>query len=99
MTHADAEGYYKAYESAIHAIGQHAAGQGLYRGAGISIKLSALHPRYERAQYARVMSASLPRVKALTMLAPDYHIGLNIDADEAVRLAITINTLEALLPV
>ncbi len=96
MTHADAEGYYKAYESAIHAIGQHAAGQGLYRGAGISIKLSALHPRYERAQYARVMDELLPRVKALTMLAREYDIGLNIDAEEADRLEISLDILEAL---
>src|SRR5690625_6333518 len=96
MTHADAEGYYQAYESAIHAIGQHAAGQRLYRGAGISIKLSALHPRYERAQYARVMDELLPRVKALTMLAREYDIGLNIDAEEADRLEVWLNILEAL---
>src|SRR5690625_2223251 len=96
MTHADAQGYYKAYESAIHAIGQHSAGKGIYRGAGISIKLSALHPRYERAQYERVMNELLPRVKALTVLARKYDIGLNIDAEEADRLEISLNILEAL---
>src|SRR5699024_11131894 len=72
------------------------AGKGIYRGAGISIKLSALHPRYERAQYERVMDELLPRVKALTLLARKYDIGLNIDAEEADRLEISLDILEAL---
>ncbi len=54
-TVADAERYYKDYETAIHAIGRASAGRGIYDGPGISIKLSALHPRYVRAQSERVM--------------------------------------------
>ncbi|MBL1523487.1 hypothetical protein ELC47_28400, partial [Klebsiella pneumoniae] len=49
----DAERYYKDYENAIHAIGKASAGRGIYGGPGISIKLSALHPRYARAQAER----------------------------------------------
>ncbi|OZI48003.1 trifunctional transcriptional regulator/proline dehydrogenase/L-glutamate gamma-semialdehyde dehydrogenase [Bordetella genomosp. 5] len=92
----DAERYYASYEQAIHAIGKAAAGRGIYEGPGISIKLSALHPRYSRAQRERVMAELLPRVRALTILARQYDIGLNIDAEEADRLEISLDLLEAL---
>ncbi|WP_313494043.1 bifunctional proline dehydrogenase/L-glutamate gamma-semialdehyde dehydrogenase PutA, partial [Achromobacter animicus] len=92
----DAERYYASYEQAIHAIGKAAAGRGIYEGPGISIKLSALHPRYSRGQRERVMAELLPRVKALTILARSYDIGLNIDAEEADRLEISLDLLEAL---
>ncbi|MBU4612562.1 trifunctional transcriptional regulator/proline dehydrogenase/L-glutamate gamma-semialdehyde dehydrogenase [Achromobacter sp. GG226] len=92
----DAERYYAAYEQAIHAIGKASAGRGIYAGPGISIKLSALHPRYSRAQQERVMDELLPRLRALTLLARRYDIGLNIDAEEADRLEISLDLLEAL---
>ncbi|OZI32739.1 trifunctional transcriptional regulator/proline dehydrogenase/L-glutamate gamma-semialdehyde dehydrogenase [Bordetella genomosp. 1] len=92
----DAERYYASYEQAIHSIGKAAAGRGIYEGPGISIKLSALHPRYARAQRERVMAELLPRVRALTLLARQYDIGLNIDAEEADRLEISLDLLEAL---
>lgn len=92
----DAERYNAAYEQAIHAIGKAAAGRGIYEGPGISIKLSALHPRYARAQRERVMSELLPRMKHLAILARQYDIGLNIDAEEADRLEISLDLLEAL---
>jgi len=95
-TSEDAERYYASYEQAIHAIGKAAAGRGIYEGPGISIKLSALHPTYSRAQRERVMEELLPRVKALTVLARSYDIGLNIDAEEADRLEISLDLLEAL---
>lgn len=95
-TAADAERYYKDYESAIHAIGKASAGRGIYEGPGISIKLSALHPRYSRAQAARVMGELLPKVKALALLAKNYDIGLNIDAEEADRLELSLDLLEEL---
>lgn len=96
MTMADAERYHAAYEDAIHAIGRAAAGRGVYAGPGISIKLSALHPRYQRAQIDRVMQELLPRVQQLALLAKKYDIGLNIDAEEADRLEISLDILEAL---
>ncbi|OZI61265.1 trifunctional transcriptional regulator/proline dehydrogenase/L-glutamate gamma-semialdehyde dehydrogenase [Bordetella genomosp. 11] len=95
-TSADADRYFASYEQAIHAIGKAAAGRGIYQGPGISIKLSALHPRYSRAQRDRVMAELLPRVQSLTRLARGYDIGLNIDAEEADRLEISLDLLEAL---
>ncbi|TCQ11796.1 L-proline dehydrogenase /delta-1-pyrroline-5-carboxylate dehydrogenase [Rhizobium sp. PP-F2F-G36] len=95
-TAADAKRYYADYENAIHAIGKAAAGRGIYEGPGISIKLSALHPRYVRAQAARVMRELLPQVKALALIAKGYDIGLNIDAEEADRLELSLDLLEAL---
>ncbi|WP_338926121.1 trifunctional transcriptional regulator/proline dehydrogenase/L-glutamate gamma-semialdehyde dehydrogenase [Mycetohabitans endofungorum] len=95
-TEEDAQHYYALYEQAIHAIGKAAGGRGIYEGPGISIKLSALHARYSRAQYDRVMSELRPRVRALARLARRYDIGLNIDAEEADRLEISLDLLEAL---
>ncbi|MCJ2178981.1 trifunctional transcriptional regulator/proline dehydrogenase/L-glutamate gamma-semialdehyde dehydrogenase [Novosphingobium album (ex Hu et al. 2023)] len=96
MTAADAERYYADYVEAIAAIGWAAAGKGVVCGPGISIKLSALHPRYARAQADRVMRELLPRVKALASMARDYGIGLNIDAEEADRLELSLELLESL---
>ena len=95
-TAADAARYLAEYEGAIHAIGRHSAGRGIYEGPGISIKLSALHPRYSRAQRERVMGELLPIVKGLALLAKGYDIGLNIDAEEADRLELSLDLLEAL---
>ncbi len=95
-TMADATRYYRDYEHAVHAIGTASAGRGVYGGPGISIKLSALHPRYSRAQAERVMAELLPRVKALALLARAYDIGFNIDAEEADRLEPSLDLLESL---
>jgi RHH-type proline utilization regulon transcriptional repressor/proline dehydrogenase/delta 1-pyrroline-5-carboxylate dehydrogenase len=95
-TEEDALRYYASYEQAIHAIGKAAGSRGIYEGPGISIKLSALHPRYSRSQQERTMTELLPRVKSLALLARRYDIGLNIDAEEADRLEISLDLLEAL---
>ena len=92
----DAARYLSDYERAIHAIGAAAAGRGVLEGPGISIKLSALHPRYSRLQRARVMDELLPRVRGLAVLARRYDIGLNIDAEESERLELSLDLLEAL---
>ncbi|AYH42682.1 trifunctional transcriptional regulator/proline dehydrogenase/L-glutamate gamma-semialdehyde dehydrogenase [Azoarcus sp. DN11] len=97
MTAADAERYYEDYEHAIHAIGNGSAKRGVVDGNGISVKLSALHPRYHWAQRERVMGELLPRLKQLCELARGYDIGLNIDAEEADRLDISLDLLEALV--
>ena len=96
LTSADATHYYASYEQAIHAIGKASAGRGIYEGPGISIKLSALHPRYSRAQFGRVMDELYPLVLRLTELAKSYDIGLNIDAEEADRLELSLDLLERL---
>ena len=93
-TAADAQRYFDAYEQAIHAIGKASEGKGIYEGPGISIKLSALHPRYTRAQRDRVMTELLPRLTALIKLAQSYDIGVNIDAEEADRLELSLDILE-----
>ncbi len=95
-TEADAQRYLRDYEQAIHAIGAASAGRGIFEGPGISIKLSALHPRYSRAQYDRVMAELLPRVLHLAELAKQYDIGMNIDAEEADRLELSLDLMEAL---
>ena len=96
LTMADADRYMHDYRTAIAAIGAASAGRGIEAGPGISIKLSALHPRYSRAQLARVHDELLPRVKALCVLARAQNIGLNIDAEEADRLELSLDLLEAL---
>ncbi|MFW0826025.1 trifunctional transcriptional regulator/proline dehydrogenase/L-glutamate gamma-semialdehyde dehydrogenase [Cronobacter dublinensis] len=96
LTAADAQAYMVSYQQAIHAIGKASNGRGIYEGPGISIKLSALHPRYSRAQYDRVMEELYPRLKSLTLLARQYDIGINIDAEEADRLEISLDLLENL---
>ncbi len=95
-TMADADRYYDDYQRAIDAIGKASAGRGIYRGPGISIKLSALHPRYSRAQASRVAGELLPRVKALAVQARAHDIGFNIDAEEADRLELSLDLLESL---
>lgn len=95
-TDADALKYYAAYEQAIHAIGKNSVGMGIYEGPGISIKLSALHPRYTRSQYETVMTTVYQRLRDLTVLARQYNIGINIDAEEADRLEISLDLLEKL---
>ena len=95
-TAADAARYFAAYEAAIHAIGAYANRRGIYEGPGISVKLSALHPRYGRSQRGRVMAELLPRLQRLAALARHYDIGLNIDAEETDRLDLSLDLLAEL---
>jgi RHH-type proline utilization regulon transcriptional repressor/proline dehydrogenase/delta 1-pyrroline-5-carboxylate dehydrogenase len=92
----DTDRYMADYDRAIHAIGRRAAGRGLYDGPGISIKLSALHPRYSRAQRERVMGELYGRIRTLALLARRYDIGLTIDAEEADRLDLSLDLMQQL---
>ncbi|MCH9019805.1 MAG: bifunctional proline dehydrogenase/L-glutamate gamma-semialdehyde dehydrogenase PutA [Proteobacteria bacterium] len=94
-TMADADRYFEAYRGAIAAIGRAGRGKGVFAGPGISVKLSALHPRFEFAQARRVMDELAPRLKALAADAKDHDIGLTLDAEEAERLDITLDIIEA----
>lgn len=96
ITQEDAERYRIDYENALHAIGRSAQGNNVYERAGLSIKLSALHPRYSRAQHDRVMAELLPTLTNLVLLARKYNIGINIDAEESERLEISLDLMEAL---
>ncbi|WOH69917.1 trifunctional transcriptional regulator/proline dehydrogenase/L-glutamate gamma-semialdehyde dehydrogenase [Bradyrhizobium sp. BWA-3-5] len=92
----DAARYLLLYEMAIHAIGKSSRGRGIYEGPGISIKLSAIHPRYSRSKIARVKAELSPRLKQLALLAKHYQIGFNIDAEEADRLDLSLDLFESL---
>ncbi|WP_367680481.1 trifunctional transcriptional regulator/proline dehydrogenase/L-glutamate gamma-semialdehyde dehydrogenase [Candidatus Fukatsuia anoeciicola] len=96
LTEEDAQAYMVSYQEAIHAIGKASHGLGIYEGPGISIKLSALHPRYCRAQYERVIDELYPRLLSLILQAMQYDIGINIDAEEAEHLEISLDLLEKL---
>jgi RHH-type proline utilization regulon transcriptional repressor/proline dehydrogenase/delta 1-pyrroline-5-carboxylate dehydrogenase len=95
-TELDAERYVASYEQSIRAIGMASNGRGIHEGPGISVKLSALHTRYSRAQRDRVMGELLPRLTKLALLARQYDIGINIDAEESDRLELSLDLLESL---
>jgi len=94
-TMADADRYFDLYSMAIKAIGGARRGRGVYATPGISVKLSALHPRYELAQHDRVMAELLPRVKDLALKAKAAGIHLTADAEEADRLDLSLDIIEA----
>jgi RHH-type proline utilization regulon transcriptional repressor/proline dehydrogenase/delta 1-pyrroline-5-carboxylate dehydrogenase len=94
-TAADAERYHESYARAIAAIGAAAGGKGPLAAPGISIKLSALHPRYEWAQKERVVRELVPRLIALVEAARKADIGVTIDAEEADRLDLHLDVMAA----
>ena len=94
-TMADAERYYAAYADAIAAIGKAAAAGDVMQRPGISVKLSALHPRYEFAKRTRVLAELLPRLAALAQAAAERNLGFCIDAEEADRLDLSLDLIEA----
>ncbi len=96
-TDSDARNYHLSYSRAISAIAAHCTHGSVAKNPGISVKLSALHPRYEVAQKARVMEELVPRVRALALLAKSAGMGFNIDAEEADRLSLSLDVIEAVL--
>ena len=94
-THADAKRYFDAYAAAIEAIGKRAKGGDVRANPGISVKISALHPRYERRKKAVVVDEIAGRLLALCRMAKDRGIGLNVDAEEADRLEISLDVIGA----
>ncbi|EGF96628.1 bifunctional proline dehydrogenase/L-glutamate gamma-semialdehyde dehydrogenase [Brevundimonas diminuta] len=95
-TAADAERYEKIYADAIEAVGKTAKGEGPERGHGVSVKLSALSPRYQAVQEDRVWEELYPRILRLALIAAKYDINYTIDAEEADRLALSLKLLERL---
>jgi RHH-type proline utilization regulon transcriptional repressor/proline dehydrogenase/delta 1-pyrroline-5-carboxylate dehydrogenase len=93
LTQADAERYFVAYQDAIRAIGARGPYADLVAAPSISVKLSALHPRYEVAQRARVMAELTPKVLALAKLARSVGIPMTVDAEEADRLELSLALL------
>ena len=95
-TEADAERYEAAYAAALKVVGKHAGDQGPEAGHGVSVKLSALSPRYEARQPERVWGELYPRIKRLAVLAAAANINLTLDAEEADRLVVSLELLERL---
>jgi len=95
-TDADAVRYHEAYAKAIAAIAKQAKGD-VRSSPGISVKLSALHPRYEYTHRETVMADLLPRARELAQQAAKANIGFNIDAEEQDRLDLSLDVIEALL--
>ncbi|MEM9441691.1 MAG: proline dehydrogenase family protein, partial [Pseudomonadota bacterium] len=96
-TEADAKRYHLAYGHAITMLANACRSADSRRNPGISIKLSALHPRYEALKRQRVMTELMPRAQSLALLAKSAGMGLNIDAEEADRLDLSLDVIEALL--
>jgi RHH-type transcriptional regulator, proline utilization regulon repressor / proline dehydrogenase / delta 1-pyrroline-5-carboxylate dehydrogenase len=95
-TAGDAARYAERYRAAIAAIGARAAGPDLRRAPGISVKLSALHPRFEEAQRERVLRDLSPILLALARQAMSAGIGFTIDAEEADRLDLSLDLIAGL---
>ncbi|HHS82480.1 MAG TPA: bifunctional proline dehydrogenase/L-glutamate gamma-semialdehyde dehydrogenase, partial [Devosia sp.] len=97
VTKADARKYLTAYHRAIAAIGEQCMARDITQNPGISVKLSALHPRYEETNRAQVMEELPPRLLGLARAARDANMGLNVDAEESERLALSLDVMEAVL--
>ncbi|MCR8723022.1 bifunctional proline dehydrogenase/L-glutamate gamma-semialdehyde dehydrogenase PutA [Frigidibacter sp. ROC022] len=95
MTARDAEHFREAYSGAIASLAAECRGREVAANPGISIKLSALHPRYEEAQADRVMAELVPVVRDLALAAARAGMGLNIDAEEADRLDLSLDVIAA----
>ncbi len=96
-TEVDAERYFEAYQSALDSIGLSVRGTNIHLNSGISVKLSALNCRYQWSQRQRVMTDLVPKLMRLCLQAKHYNIGLNIDAEEADRLELSLDVIEAVL--
>lgn len=98
LTAADAERYFKSYQDAIASIGDFGGAHAdvpVFLRPSISVKLSALHPRYEYSNRARVLVELAPKLLALAQAARAHDIGLTVDAEEADRLDLSLDVLEA----
>ncbi|MBU2935542.1 MULTISPECIES: bifunctional proline dehydrogenase/L-glutamate gamma-semialdehyde dehydrogenase PutA [Pacificibacter] len=96
-TDADALEYHEAYAKAIKAIAVRAKHQDVRENPGISVKLSALHPRYEYGQRSEMLPVLCARLLELAQAAAKAKIGFNIDAEEADRLDISLEVIERVL--
>lgn len=89
----DAERYFIAYQNAIKTVGAANQGKNYKTASGVSIKLSALYPRYEFAQQAHAVPFLTKQLLALTLLAKQYDIGVTVDAEESERLEISLEII------
>ena len=97
MTAEDADRYFDAYRGGIRALGEHHHSGDIFSAPSISVKLSALHPRFELTQRERVLRELTPRLLRLAMMAREHHIGLTVDAEEADRLLLNLDLFARVL--
>ena len=97
LTARDAAKYHAAYLNAIRRLASECTAQDIRQNPGISIKLSALHPRYEEGQHDRVMTELVAATLELALAAKQAGMGLNIDAEEADRLDLSLDVIQAVL--
>jgi RHH-type proline utilization regulon transcriptional repressor/proline dehydrogenase/delta 1-pyrroline-5-carboxylate dehydrogenase len=97
LTTRDATDYFNAYHHSLTTLGRHARDNDVRNNPGISVKLSALHPRYEVGQYQRVLNELVPQLTDLALLAKSANMGLNVDAEEADRLDLSLDIIERVL--
>jgi RHH-type proline utilization regulon transcriptional repressor/proline dehydrogenase/delta 1-pyrroline-5-carboxylate dehydrogenase len=97
LTAKDAERYFDSYYAAIASIGDASAGKDIFAAPSISVKLSALHPRYEFTQRTRVMAELVPRVLDLAQHAKQSGIAMTLDAEEADRLELSLEIFATVL--
>ncbi len=95
-TEQDADRYFKSYQNSINAIGEYAKGIGYISGPGISVKLSALYPRYEFSKRHWILSEVVEKLRQLVIQAKEFGIGLTVDAEEADRLDLSLDILEVI---
>jgi RHH-type transcriptional regulator, proline utilization regulon repressor / proline dehydrogenase / delta 1-pyrroline-5-carboxylate dehydrogenase len=93
----DAKRYFESYANAIEAIGNSAGSGRLPQTPGISVKLSALHPRYEPLSRPRVLAELVPKAAELARMAKRHDLNFTIDAEEAHRLELSLDIIERLL--
>ncbi|MDB4038598.1 bifunctional proline dehydrogenase/L-glutamate gamma-semialdehyde dehydrogenase PutA [Candidatus Thioglobus sp.] len=96
-TMADADKYFLSYKNALIEIGKHRQSKNVFEADGISVKLSALHPKYDFMHRERVLSELLPRIIELVIIAQKYNIGINIDAEEAERLDLSLDVIDRIM--
>jgi RHH-type proline utilization regulon transcriptional repressor/proline dehydrogenase/delta 1-pyrroline-5-carboxylate dehydrogenase len=96
-TSADAARYFDAYARAIATLAPHCTAKSVRDNPGISVKLSALHPRYEFAQRHRVMAELVESTRRLALSAKAANMGFNIDAEEADRLDLSLDIIAEVL--
>jgi RHH-type proline utilization regulon transcriptional repressor/proline dehydrogenase/delta 1-pyrroline-5-carboxylate dehydrogenase len=96
-TSADAERYFDSYAGAIDAIGNSAGNAALPQRPGISVKLSALHPRYEPLSRERVLKELAPKLLELARMAKGHELNFTIDAEEADRLELSLEVIASVL--
>jgi len=97
LTMRDATDYFNAYRHSLTTLSKYARDRDVRNNPGISVKLSALHPRYEVGQYDRVINELVPKLTDLALLAKSANMGLNVDAEEADRLDLSLDIIQLVL--